>query len=102
MRNLLETPAQKLLGSAAIILMFVVFIVFIAISQPYSGLKMKLSNEQIILTDSQHSYVPPRSQLMSIGVLPNNSHQILLSKNDFIEDPHFLPSYTDMQNLFAC
>lgn len=53
---------------------------------------------RVLLTHSQHSGIPVPSTLISLQVGSNPI--ITLTPDDLIEDPHFLPSYAAMQQLF--
>ena len=118
-----STPGTRLVLATGLILIALVMTTITALNQPYSGLGFALSSHEssepdsdvtretqapatptdstdqsVLITHSQHLGIPVPSTVMSLQV--GNNPPIALTPDDLIEDPHFLPSYAAMQQLF--
>ena len=92
------TPATRLIAAASFIILGLVITIICALNQPYSGLRLTGQNDTILIEQSRHTAMALPAQLVSLQV--GNNPPLFLSKDDLVEDPHFLPSYAAMQQLF--
>ncbi len=126
-QNFASTPGTRLIIATGLILFALLITIITAINQPYSGIGFGLgsstNNEansqvnsqvnsdvnanvatadrpdnRVLITHSQHLAIPVPSTLLRLQL--GSNAPIVLMPEDLIEDPHFLPSYAAMQQLF--
>ncbi len=105
------TPGLRLLMAFFFIAIIGGIVTFVSIQQPSSGLAFSTDQDKVFISASQQKDIPVGAELISIGSLPSQttsqpanhtaSQPVSVTAKDFIEDPHFLPSYQDMQAVFG-
>ena len=92
------TPATRLISAASFIIFCLMITIVCALNQPYSGLRLVSQNDTILIEKSNRVSIPLPAHLVSLQI--GGNAPVLLKEDDLIEDPHFLPSYAAMQQLF--
>lgn len=93
------TPGLRLLVAFFFIAIMAGIVTFTSVQQPASGLGFTVDGDKVFIASSQQPQIPLGAELISIG--SNGKQSVHITANDFIEDPHYLPSYADMQAMFA-
>ena len=94
-----KTPADRLFYAILGLSVALVVVIYCAINQPTSHLRFEVKERQkISVFDGQRLILwdVDSVAISSVG----GENRILLNANDFIEDPHFVATYSEMQQFF--
>jgi len=94
------SPGNKLIIAGILIALIGVWVTWLALQNPSTGLTLQTNEQQVeIIASSQASTHVPAGRLRAISA-PTDSISLQLNTLDFIEDPHSVPSYADMNEFF--
>lgn len=99
MNALSITPGLRLIAAFFFIACIGFIVTLTALKQPWTGLTTSVDQDKVFISASRQANIPLGAELLSIRDAAGQ--QVNLTAKDFIEDPHFLPSYQDMQAVFA-
>ena len=94
-----KTPADRLFYAILGLSVALVVVIYCAINQPTSYLRFEVKERQkISVFDGQRLIL---WDVDSVAISSaGGQNRILLNANDFIEDPHFVATYPEMQQFF--
>lgn len=94
-----KTPADRLFYAILGLSLALIAVIYCAVNQPASHLRFEVKERQkISVFDGQRLILwdVDSVAISSVG----GENRILLNANDFIEDPHFVATYSEMQQFF--
>ena len=94
-----KTPADRLFYAILGLSLALIAVIYCAVNQPSSHLRFEVKERQkISVFDGQRLILwdVDSVAISSVG----GENRILLNANDFIEDPHFVATYSEMQQFF--
>ena len=94
-----KTPADRLFYAILGLSLALIAVIYCAVNQPSSHLRFEVKERQkISVFDGQRLIL---QNVDSVAISSAGGHnRILLNANDFIEDPHFVATYPEMQQFF--
>ena len=94
------SPGTKLITAGIWIALIGIWVTWLALENPSTGLTLQTNEQQIeIVASSQASAHVPAGKLQAISA-STDSVSLQLNAQDLIEDPHAVPSYADMNEFF--
>ena len=94
-----KTPADRLFYAILGLSLALIAIIYCAVNQPSSHLRFEVKERQkISVFDGQRLILQNVDSVAISSACGEN--RILLNANDFIEDPHFVATYPEMQQFF--
>ena len=94
-----KTPADRLFYAILGLSLALVAVIYCAINQPSSHLRFEVKERQKISVFDGQRLILQNVDLVAISSA-GGRNRILLNANDFIEDPHFVATYSEMQQFF--
>ena len=79
--------------------MVLIAVIYCAVNQPSSHLRFEVKERQKISVFDGQRLILQNVDLVAISSA-GGENRILLNANDFIEDPHFVATYSEMQQFF--
>lgn len=97
--NFSITPGLRLITALFFISCMGLMVTLTALQQPWTGLTTTVDQDKVLISASRQASIPVGAELLTIR--DSKGHSVNVTAKDFIEDPHFLPSYEDMQAVFS-
>ena len=94
-----KTPADRLFYAILGLSVALVVVIYCAVNQPSSHLRFEVKERQKISVFDGQRLILQNVDSVAISSA-GGRNRILLNANDFIEDPHFVATYSEMQQFF--
>ena len=94
-----KTPADRLFYAILGLSLALIAVIYCAVNQPSSHLRFEVKERQKISVFDGQRLILQNVDLVAISSA-GGENRILLNANDFIEDPHFVATYPEMQQFF--
>ena len=94
-----KTPADRLFYAILGLSLALIAVIYCAVNQPSSHLRFEVKERQKISVFDGHRLILQNVDSVAISSV-GGENRILLNANDFIEDPHFVATYSEMQQFF--
>ena len=94
-----KTPADRLFYAILGLSVALVVVIYCAVNQPSSHLRFEVKERQKISVFDGQRLILQNVDSVAISSA-GGENRILLNANDFIEDPHFVATYSEMQQFF--
>ena len=94
-----KTPADRLFYAILGLSLALIAVIYCAINQPSSHLRFEVKERQKISVFDGQRLILQNVDSVAISSA-GGENRILLNANDFIEDPHFVATYSEMQQFF--
>ena len=94
-----KTPADRLFYAILGLSLALIAVIYCAVNQPSSHLRFEVKERQKISVFDGQRLILQNVDSVAISSA-GGENRILLNANDFIEDPHFVATYSEMQQFF--
>ena len=94
-----KTPADRLFYAILGLSLALIAVIYCAVNQPSSHLRFEVKERQKISVFDGQRLILQNVDSVAISSA-GGRNRILLNANDFIEDPHFVATYSEMQQFF--
>ena len=94
-----KTPADRLFYAILGLSLALIAVIYCAVNQPSSHLRFEVKQRQKISVFDGQRLILQNVDSVAISSA-GGENRILLNANDFIEDPHFVATYSEMQQFF--
>ena len=94
-----KTPADRLFYAILGLSLALIAVIYCAVNQPSSHLRFEVKERQKISVFDGQRLILQNVDSVAISSA-GGRNRILLNANDFTEDPHFLATYSEMQQFF--
>ena len=94
-----KTPADRLFYAILGLSLALIAVIYCAVNQPSSHLRFEVKERQKISVFDGQRLILQNVDSVAISSA-GGENRILLNANDFIEDPHFVATYPEMQQFF--
>ena len=94
-----KTPADRLFYAILGLSLALIAVIYCAVNQPSSHLRFEVKERQKISVFDGQRLILQNVDSVAISSA-GGRNRILLNANDFIEDPHFVATYPEMQQFF--
>ena len=94
-----KTPADRLFYAILGLSLALIAVIYCAVNQPSSHLRFEVKERQKISVFDGQRLILQNVDSVAISSA-GGENRILLNANDFTEDPHFVATYSEMQQFF--